>query len=721
MSENNQNSSYRAAAEARKEAAAEFRDRAAELVAAMSVEECAGLLLFSSKAVERLGIKAYNWWNEALHGVARAGMATVFPQAIGMAASFDPYLLKQVAEAIAEEGRAKFNAFQAEGDYGIYKGITFWSPNVNIFRDPRWGRGQETYGEDPVLTALMGTAFVEGLQGDHPRYLKAAACAKHFAVHSGPEGKRHEFDAKASKKDMAETYLPAFKALVDADVEGFMGAYNRVNGEPACGSRYLLQDLLVGEWGFSGYITSDCWAIADFHLHHKVTETPEESAALALKNHCHLNCGNIYEYMIKALEKGLVEEIDIREAAVKVLSTRLKLGMIGEEQTPFDSIPYSVVDRAEHQRLNYEMACKSLVLLKNNGILPLAKENLKQVAVIGPNADSNIALQGNYHGTANEYLTILEALRRELPDVNISYSEGAHLYETEPKDSSFGGSRLSEVRTHCSRADLVILVVGLDETIEGEELDSSQGASGDKLDLLLPESQRLLAETVMEMNKPTLLINLSGSAIDFSAGNDAEAIVQAWYPGGTGGSAVSDLLFGKFNPSGRLPVTFYRNEHKLPAFEDYSMEGRTYKFLSGEPLYPFGYGLSYTSYSYSGLKLDSRVIIPGEEVTGSLTITNAGAMDGEEVVQFYIKDDEASFRVPKYALCGIDRVFLKAGESREITFAFPSELLKVIDDEGRSLYEPGTFTLFAGGSQPDAQSRRLLGSACVSIVFKLRS
>ena len=638
-----------------------FKARAKDLVDRMTVEECAGQMLYEAVAVERLGIKAYNWWNEALHGAARSGMSTVFPQAIGLAAAFDPEVTKAVAEVAATEGRAKYNTFQKYEDYGIYKGLTFWSPNVNIFRDPRWGRGQETYGEDPYLAGKLGASFVKGLQGDDPKYLKAAACAKHFAVHSGPEALRHEFNAVASKQDMEETYLPAFKELADAGVEGFMGAYNRTNGEPCCGSKTLMVDLLRGKWKFDGYFTSDCWAIADFHLHHGVTENITDSVALALENGCDLNCGNTYYFIMEAYKEGKITEEQIRTSCQRLMETRMKLGMF-DEKTPFDDIDYTAIDTEESRALNEEIARRTMVLLKNDGILPLKKENLKNVAVIGPNANSIVPLNGNYHGTANQYHTVLEAVRKALPDARVNYSKGCHLYEHKLEDPGYSGDCLAEVKAQTDLADVVILVVGMDETIEGEEIIGKEGFTGDKKDLLLPQSQQDLIAAVCARNTPVVLVNMTGSAIDFAEGCKANAIIQAWYPGAMGGKAVSDLIFGEFSPSGRLPVTFYRNDNNLPGFEDYSMENRTYKFFQEKPLYPFGYGLSYTSFAYSNMKADKEVFAPGENLTVTVTVKNTGLMDGEEVVQCYVRDEEASVRVPVHKLCQTARVCLRAGE-----------------------------------------------------------
>lgn len=695
-----------------------FRERAKDLVARMTVEECTTQMIFEAKKVDRLGIKTYNWWNEALHGAARSGMATVFPQAIGLAATFDRDLVKKVAGVASIEGRAKYNTFQKYEDYGIYKGLTFWSPNVNIFRDPRWGRGQETYGEDPWLSALLGVAFVEGLQGEDSKYWRAAACAKHFAAHSGPESLRHEFDARVSMQDMEETYLPAFKALAKAGVAGFMGAYNRTNGEPCCGSRTLMVDLLRGEWGFEGYFTSDCWALADFHLHHKVTDTQTESVALALKCGCDLNCGNTFVYLLQALNEGKITEDEIRTSCVRLMETRMKLGMF-DEKTPFDEIDYTVIDCDAHRKLNEEAARKSLVLLKNDGILPLSKKNLKNVAVIGPNANSVVPLNGNYHGTANQYHTVLEAVRTALPGVRVNYSKGCHLYEYKLEDPGYAGDCLAEVKAQTDLADVIILVVGMDETIEGEEMDGKEGFTGDKKDLLLPRSQQDLIRTVCERNTPVILVNMTGSAIDFAEGNEANAIIQAWYPGAFGGKAVSDLIFGEYSPSGKLPVTFYKNDNNLPDFEDYSMDNRTYKFYRDTPLYPFGYGLSYTKFAYSDILADKSAFYGGEDVSVTAKVKNVGDAAGEEIAECYVRDEEASVRVPRHKLCGVQKIFLTPGEEREISFSIQGDAFAIITDDGSHVFEPGNFTCFVGGCQPDAYSEKLAGCDCVSVRMEL--
>jgi len=571
-------------------------EQAQSIVSQMTLEEKASQLRYDAPAIPRLGIPAYNWWNEVLHGVARAGTATVFPQAIGLAAMFDTEGLHEIAEIIAIEGRAKYNAQSAHGDRDIYKGLTFWSPNINIFRDPRWGRGHETYGEDPYLTARLGVAFVKGIQGDG-KYLKGAACAKHFAVHSGPEALRHQFDAVASPKDMRETYLPAFEALVkEARVEAVMGAYNRVNGEPACGSKTLLKDILRDEWGFEGYVVSDCWAIRDFHTNHHVTDTAPESAALALKNGCDLNCGNTYLHMMQAYQEGLVTQDQITLAATRLMATRYRLGLF-DENCKYNAISYLENDTDVSNQKALEAAQKSMVLLKNDGLLPLDISRLSTVAVIGPNADSQACLEGNYSGSSSRYVTFLNGIRAALKGkARVLYSQGCHLHKDRMSNLSLPDDRLAEAVTVAEQADVVILCLGLDATIEGEEGDTgNQYFSGDKTDLELPLSQRRLLESVLKTGKPIVTLVAAGSALRVEDGN---AILYAWYPGQAGGTAAADILFGKVSPSGRLPLTFYRSVEDLPDFTDYAMAGRTYRYFTGTPLYPFGYGLSYTRFVY---------------------------------------------------------------------------------------------------------------------------
>ncbi len=692
-----------------------FEERAKDLVSRMTLEEKVTQMVYNAPAIPRLGVPSYNWWNEALHGVARAGVATMFPQAIGMAATFDEDLIYKVADIISTEARAKFNQFQKKGDHGIYKGLTFWSPNVNIFRDPRWGRGHETYGEDPYLTARLGVAFIKGLQGNDKKYLKAAACAKHFAVHSGPENERHEFNAVVSKKDLRETYLYAFKECVkEGKVEAVMGAYNRVNGEPCCGSKTLLKDILRDEWGFKGHVVSDCWALRDFHEHHMVTKTAPESAALAVNNGCDLNCGSTFAHLLIAHKEGLVSEEAIDRAVTRLMTTRMKLGMFDKpENVPYTNIPYEKNDCKEHRQFAVEVAKKSMVLLKNeNNILPLDRKKLKSIAVIGPNADSRDALVGNYIGTPSNYVTVLEGIREAAgEDIRIYYAQGCHLYKDRVECLAEYGDRFAEAVTAAEMADVVIMCLGLDANIEGEEGDASnEYASGDKKDLNLPGLQQDLLETVSKTGKPIILVLLSGSALAVTwADEHVPAIIQAWYPGAEGGKAVASLIFGEYSPSGRLPVTFYRTTEELPDFRDYSMKNRTYRYMKNEALYPFGYGLSYTRFSYSDIEFNKRVINAGENIECRIRVRNVGKMDSEETIQLYLQDVEASVEVPRWQLKGFKKVYLAEGEEKEVKFTITPRDMVLIDEEGRCILEPGKFMVYIGGSQPDKRSEELTG------------
>lgn len=702
-----------------------FEERAKDLVSRMTLEEKVSQMLHRAPAIPRLGIPAYNWWNEALHGVARAGVATVFPQAIGLAATFDEDLIYKIADIISTEGRAKYHENVRKGDRDIYKGLTFWSPNINIFRDPRWGRGHETYGKDPYLTARLGVAFVKGIQGNDRKYLKAAACAKHYAVHSGPESERHSFNAVVSKKDLRETYLPAFKALVkEAKVEAVMGAYNRTNGEPCCGSKTLLTDILRNEWGFKGHVTSDCWAIKDFYEGHMVTKTAPESVALAVRSGCDLNCGNLFINLLIAHKEGLITEEEIDRAVTRLFVTRMKLGMFDDpKNVPYSDTPYEVNSCKEHSDFSVEVAKKTLVLLKNEGsLLPLDKKKLKSIAVIGPNADSRDALQGNYFGTSDRYVTVLDGIRNAVgDDVRVYYSEGCHLYRDRSSNLAEPRDRFAEALACAERADVVIMCLGLDATIEGEEGDTgNEFASGDKLNLELPGLQQELLEKVYAAGKPIVLVLLSGSALAVRwADEHIPAIVQAWYPGGRGGEAVASLLFGEYSPSARLPVTFYRTTEELPDFRDYSMKNRTYRYMENEALYPFGYGLSYTKFEYSPIKAEKTVINAGEDFTCSIRVKNIGSMASEETVQLYLKDVEASVEVPRWSLNGIRKVYLEPGCEKEVTFTLTPRQMALIDYEGKAILEPGTFEVFIGGSQPDARSIRLTGTPVQKIAFEV--
>lgn len=676
----------------------EAENKARELVSQMTLEEKASQLKYDAPAISRLGIPAYNWWNEALHGVARAGTATVFPQAIGLAAMFDEDAQEEIASAIAQEARAKFNGQSAHGDRDIYKGLTVWSPNINIFRDPRWGRGHETYGEDPYLTSRLGVRFIRGLQGDG-KYLKTSACAKHFAVHSGPEAIRHEFDAKATPKDMEETYLPAFEAAVkEGEVESVMGAYNRVNGEPACGSHTLLKKILKEKWGFRGHIVSDCWAISDFHMNHKVTATAPESAALALKNGCDLNCGNTYLHMLQAYQDGLVTEEDITEACVRLFTTRYLLGLF-DENCEYNSIPVTCNDTDVNAALAQKAAEKSMVLLENNGILPLDPEKVRTVAVIGPNADSIPALEGNYNGTSSRYVTFLEGIGEycRARGIRVLYSLGCHLFKDRTSNLAQAGDRLAEAAMYAESADVTIACVGLDATLEGEEGDTgNEYYSGDKADLQIPESQRKLLNVLEKSAKKLVTVIAAGSSLNVPQG---DAKIFAWYPGQAGGSALARILFGEVSPGGHLPITFYKSVDDLPEFEDYSMAERTYRYYTGAPLYPFGFGLSYTSFDIAGPVFTEQGI--------RAAVSNTGTVDGDAVLQVYAACDSPDAPVnPR--LCGFKRISLKKGESREVTIPL-DRLTDTVVDENGDRKKVTRVTFHIGFCQPDELSVRLTG------------
>ena len=683
------------------------RARAEALVAQMTPEEKISQLLYEAPAIERLGVHEYTWWNEACHGVARSGVATVFPQSIGMAASFRPALVEEVASAIAEEGRAKYNRSVAFGDRGIYKGLTYWAPNINIFRDPRWGRGQETCGEDPFLTAETGTAFIRGLQGDGEFY-KAAACAKHFAVHSGPERLRHGFNAVASRKDMEETYLPAFQKAVEARVAGVMGAYNRTNGEPCCASKTLIGDILRGKWGFEGYFVSDCGAINDIYEGHKTVGSLAEAAAAALNAGCELNCGEAYEKLIDAYEEDLVTEEQITAAAVRLFTIRHLLGEF-EETRPFSDVPLSEVCSKEHKALSLKAAEESIVLLENkNGFLPLDKTKPRRIAVVGPNAMSVTALEGNYHGHADEVVTVADGVRRVFANSEIVVADGAPVYEDESSKWNGFVNLASEGAAAAESADLTVLCLGLDRDVEGEDLGRENDFTdfGDRKTLRLPACQQKLAEAVCEVCENVVVVVLCGSEADLGekVRSRAKAVLHAWYPGQFGGLAVARALAGDFSPSGRLPVTFYHETDALPDIKDYDMKGRTYRYFEGTPLYPFGYGLSYTTFAYGKLRL---VKADENEVVCETQITNTGDFDAWEKAQLYavLKDSRTS--TPKRQLCGLSPIHLKKGETKTARFTVERFWLKAVLEDG-SRREPDLgITLFAGGGQPGENAEGL--------------
>jgi len=826
-----------------KNSASPIRERVDDLVSQMALEEKISQMVHDAPAIERLGVPAYSWWNECLHGVGRAGVATVFPQAIGLAATWNPDLVHQVATAISDEARAKHHEAARRGIREIYAGLTFWSPNINIFRDPRWGRGQETYGEDPYLTARMGIAFVKGLQGDDPRYLKLVATPKHYAVHSGPEADRHHFNARADERDLRETYLPAFEACVrEAQAASVMGAYNRTNGEPCCASPTLLDKILRQEWGFDGYVVSDCGAICDIYAHHKVVDTPEEAAALAVKNGCELSCGEAYLALLDAVEQGLISEHTIDRAVKRLFTARFRLGMFDRpEQVPYTQIPYQVIDSPEHRALALRAAQESIVLLKNEGnLLPLRKD-LESIAVIGPNADDLQALLGNYNGTPAKAVTPLEGIRSKIsPSTRLYYAQGcavadgvpplkvvppAHLrpvdaganeagltaayydnprFEGEPvlsqvdrvvdftwKDTTpltgqwgdhfavrwtgflvppvsgtyhLGVNGFSEYSLYLDgeliaqysgihhpilqtkeveleagrfyslrldyvnrgldpqvtlvwsmpgadyvadaiavarKAEAVIVVIGLSPALEGEEMpvDVEGFVGGDRTDIRLPRPQEELLRQLHALGKPTVLVLLNGSALAVNwAAEHIPAIVEAWYPGQAGGDALADVLFGNYNPAGRLPVTFYKSAEDLPPFEDYQMEGRTYRYFRGEPLFPFGYGLSYTTFKLDHLHIDQSEVEAGGQVAVSADVTNTGDRTGDEVVQLYIHHRDATVPCAIKELKGFKRITLQPGERKTVTFTLHTSQLGCYDEAMQFVVQPGTVEVMVGHS-----------------------
>ena len=678
------------------------RKRAEDIVSKMTAKEKASQLLFSSPAIPRLGIPAYNWWNEALHGIARAGTATVFPQAIALGASFDTDLVWKIADAISTEGRAKYNIARKHGDRDIYKGLTFWSPNINIFRDPRWGRGQETYGEDPYLTSRLGVAFVSGLQGNG-EYMKTAATAKHFAVHSGPEDLRHSFNAIASRKDMAETYLPAFKALVtEASVEAVMGAYNRVNGE-ACNASPHLQHILRDEWGFEGHFVSDCWALRDIHESHHITKNAAESASLALKNGCDLNCGCTYNHLLAALNKGLVTEDDITRSAVRLFTARFMLGMF--DRTEWDSLGLDDVDTPEHHELALQAAAESFVLLKNNGVLPL--KNIKSIAVIGPNADNRTALAGNYHGTASRYITPLEGIEEEAGKrgIKVRYSLGCPLLSHHDEPLAKEDDRFSEALEAALSSDVTILVLGLDETLEGEQPDDGNpGIGSDRKTLGLPGHQEKLLDLILSTGKPCVLVLESGSAADLLlASEKCSAILDIWYPGALGGKAVADVIFGNASPSGKLPVTFYKSLDTLPDYTDYSMKERTYRYADDASiLYPFGFGLTYGRMELADVSIE-------ECDDGFLIHASVHAASSvSEVLQVYVSDLDTP-DAPKRSLKAFMRISLESGEQKPCEIKLGKDAFMTADDDGIMVIAGRHFLVSVGFSQPDSISTSLMG------------
>jgi beta-glucosidase len=821
-----------------------IEQRVNDLVSRMTLEEKVSQMMNKSAAIERLGIPAYDWWNEALHGVAYAGVATVFPQAIGLGATWDADLMYKVASAISDEARAKYHDAIKRDNRKRFYGLTFWSPNINIFRDPRWGRGQETYGEDPYLTSRLGVAFVRGMQGDDPRYLKTIATPKHYAVHSGPEPERHIFNARPLERDFRETYLEAFRAaIVEGKAGSVMCAYNSVNGEPVCASKRMMTEILRDKWGFSGYVVSDCDAIADIYKKHNFVKTEAEGVAVAVKAGTDLTCGYEYRALIPAVKQGLISEAEIDTAVKRLFAARFRLGMFDPpEMVPFSRIPFEVNDSPAHRALALQAARESIVLLKNeNNILPLRKET-KRIAVIGPNADSLEVLLGNYHGIPSKWVTALEGISRKVspqtevlhalgttltsevvvpvpssafsspdnknahglkgeyfnnkdlqgepavvrldeqvnfdwftnspvpqlpmdnfsvrwtgqfvPPVSGTYQlgaradDGVRVYiddkilvedwrdrgaKTVTKPVELEAGRAYRIRieyydryasaaaklvwtppqlartlreeaiSKAKESDVIVMVLGLAPSLEGEEMEVKVEGfrGGDRTELGLTKVQEELLKDVYATGKPVVLVLLSGSGIAVNWANDhVAAIVQAWYPGEEGGTALADVLFGDYNPAGRLPVTFYKSADQLPPFDDYRMEGKTYRFFKGQPLYPFGYGLSYTKFKYGNLKLSSKRVRPNEQVQISVDVQNVGERGGDEVVQLYLTDVAASVPVPVRSLRGVQRIYLKPGEKRHVSFTLAPRDLTLIDNNGRRVLEPGEFRVSVGGKQP---------------------
>ncbi|MDF2433511.1 MAG: beta-glucosidase [Mucilaginibacter sp.] len=682
--------------------------RVDDLVSKLTLEEKVSQMLNTAPAVERLGIPAYNWWNECLHGVARTPFkVTVYPQAIGMAATFDKSSLHVMADYTAEEGRAISNESIKNGDRKIYLGLTYWTPNINIFRDPRWGRGQETYGEDPYLTGALGKAFVTGLQGNDPKYLKAAACAKHYAVHSGPESSRHEFDAEISDYDLWDTYLPAFHNLVvNAKVAGVMCAYNAFEGQPCCGNDLLMNNILRNEWGFTGYVTSDCGAIDDFYQRHKTSRDAESAAADAVLHGTDVECGNVtYKTLVQAVKDGKLTEQQLDVSLKRLFTIRFRLGMFDPPETvKYAQISTKVLESPEHKAQALKMARQSIVLLKNQDhLLPLRK-NLKKIAVIGPNADNSQSILGNYNGQPSQLVTALQGIKAKLGSgTQVIYSKGTD-FIGDPA-TTLGFTKLAD---SVKDVDAIIYVGGISPQLEGEEMKVSKAgfSGGDRTSIALPEVQTQLLKALQATGKPVVFVMMTGSAIAIPwEAEHIPAILNAWYGGQDAGTAIADIIFGDYNPAGRLPVTFYKSDADLPAFTDYSMSNRTYRYFKGQPLYSFGYGLSYSDFKYDELNVQSA-ISPGKAVTLSVRVSNTGKMDGEEVTELYISHLGLKIRTPIKALKGFERTFIKSGQSKVIRFELTPADLSLIQADGTMKELKGKIMISVGGSQPDAETIR---------------
>jgi len=689
--------------------------RIRDLLHRMTLQEKVSQMQNASPAIPRLHIPAYNWWSEALHGVARSGVATVFPEPIGLAASFDDSLEYEIATAISDEARAMYNAAAARNRYEQYGGLTFWTPNINIFRDPRWGRGQETYGEDPYLTGRMATAFIRGMQGNDPRYLKTAACAKHFVVHSGPEGLRHEFDARASLHDLYDTYLPAFHAAVKAGVEAVMCAYNSTNGQPCCANTYLLDTVLRKDWGFGGHIVSDCGAIGDIYAGHHYVKSEAAAAAIAVKRGVNLDCGNEYALIPEAIQQGLLTEADVDSALVPLLRTRFKLGLFDPPAyNPYNAIQPTVINSEAHRLLARRAAEESIVMLKNDGVLPLRKD-LAKYFVTGPNATNLDVLLGNYYGVNPRMVTILEGIAGAVaPGSQVQYKPGCLLAwpNANPIDWTTGDAH---------SADVTIVVLGLSGLLEGEEGDAIASPDrGDRATYDLPANQiEFLRKLRAHNTKPIIAIITGGSPVNLAPVDSlADAVLMVWYPGEEGGNAIANVIFGKTSPSGKLPVSFPMSYSQLPPFDDYSMQGRTYRYMTATPMYPFGYGLTYGKFEFHDGSLqqqDSSLLI-------RVQVSNTGKYASADVVQLYVTPPQgrASFPVPRYALKGFQRIWLKPGDTQEVHFRLPLSALQVVNAEGKKVWLKGSYEISVGESLPDARSQQLGMAVPVKLNYVLK-
>jgi beta-glucosidase len=690
--------------------------RVADLVRRMSLSEKVGQMCNGAQEIQRLGVPSYDYWNECLHGIARAGTATVFPQAIGMAASWNPRLMHTVADTIATEGRAKNNKARARNpNTARYFGLTFWTPNINIFRDPRWGRGQETYGEDPFLTGTLGVSFIRGIQGDDPKYYKALACAKHFAVHSGPEKLRHVFNAQPTRRDFYETYLPQFEmAVKQGKVGNVMSVYNAIDGIPGPASKFLLTDILRDQWGFDGHVVSDCGGVRDVYANHKYVKTAEEAAAISVLAGNDLNCGGTFRRLNKAVAQHLLTESDIDRALSRILASRFRLGLFDSpEECAYLKIPTTEYDTPEHSQLALEAARATMVLLKNDGVLPLNKDNLKRIAVIGPNAAEHRVLRANYHGDASNPVSILEGIKKEVgPSVTVDHAKGCPLAILERQTFSLDtNDEAKQALKLAHESDVVVFVGGLNARLEGEEMRKAKPTvgfdKGDRTQIELPAPQSDLLKALVKTGRPVVFVNLSGSAIAMPwEADNLPAILQAWYPGQNGGIAVADVLFGNYNPAGRLPVTFYRSTADLPDFSDYSMANRTYRYFKGKPLFAFGHGLSYTTFEYSDVKASSKTLRADGSVTIKLKVKNRGSRAGEEVVQLYVRHLNSDVPQALQSLAGFQRIALKKGKTKVVTFELPASALRYWDDKkGAYVVPSGKFEVRIGSASDDIRTQ----------------